>query len=165
MTEMQQLLEELNERTYELYARLETNSEFLSEKQYVFMANALHEQYKKSYEMLNLEHGIEYRTRMYQFKQIVNLQVPWQFLIFKNKMARVITAEIKEDFIAQFKVRYAQLESEKEKADRKQAAQDKKDVKTAQKQAKKEAKATRRRLKKDAKKRRNKPKKKDQQGK
>ena len=165
MTEMQQLLEKLNEQTYRLFASLESNSEFLSDKQYAFMANALHEQYKKSYDMLNLEHSIEYRTRMYQFKQIVNLQVPWQFLIFKNKMARVITAEIKEDFIAQFKVRYAQLVKEQEKAERKQAEQAKKDAQTAQKQAKKEAKATRRRLKKDAKKRRNKPKKKDKQGK
>lgn len=172
MTDVQQQLEELNEGTYGLFARLETNKEFLSEKQYAFMANALYEQYKKAYDLLNLEYSIPYRTNMYTFKQIVRLQVPRTFLGFKNKMAKVITEEIKEDFMAQYTVRYAQLACEQAKAERKQSAQEERQAKLEAKQAKKDAerarkemKATQRRLKKDAKKRKKKPRKKDKKSK
>lgn len=163
--EMQQVLEELNERTYELFARLESNKEFLSEKQYAFMANVLHEQYKKSYEKLNAENNIEYRTTMYEIKQIVKLYVPRSFLGFKNKMATVITAETKEEFIKQYSERYAQLDSEQIKAERKQLEQEKRLAMQEEKRIKQEEQATQRRLKNEAKKRKRKPRKKDKKGK
>ena len=162
---MQALLEELNERTYELFARLESNKEFLSEKQYAFMANVLYEQYKKSYEKLNAENNIEYRTTMFEMKQIVKLYVPRTFFGFKNKMAKVITAETKEDFFKQYSVRYGQLASEQEKAERKQQAQEKRLAMQEEKRIKQEEKATQRRLKNEAKKRKRKPRKKDKKGK
>lgn len=157
MADMQQLLEELNERTYELFARLESNSEFLSEKQYTYMANALYEQYKKSYEKLNAEDSIEYRTTMYHLKEVIKLYVPRTFLGFRNKMAKVITAEIKEEFIKEYSERYAQLDSEQAKAERKQQALEKRLAKQEEKRIKREQKAMQRRLKNQAKKRKRKP--------
>ena len=105
MTPEIQKLYDLNEDFYKAFARLKKNAEFLTDKQYAAMASALTSNYQKLLQLMSLEHDVAYKRNIFTLKRRIKREVPFSFLFFKNREARLLQKEIEEDynFITQMK--------------------------------------------------------------
>lgn len=97
MPEMQKLYD-LNEDFYKSFARLKKNAEFLTDKQYKAMADALTSNYQKELHLLSLERNVAYKRDIFKLKRRIQREVPFSFLFFKNREGKLILKEIEEDY-------------------------------------------------------------------
>lgn len=98
MTPEMQKLYDLNEDFYKSFARLKKNAEFLTDKQYKSMADALTVKYQKLLKLLNTEADVEIKRSTFKLKRRIKRVVPWSFLFFKNREAKLMMQEIDEDY-------------------------------------------------------------------
>ena len=98
MTPDIQKLYDLNEDFYKSFARLKKNAEFLTDKQYKSMAEALTVKYQKAVKLLNMESDVDFKRSMFKLKRRSKREVPSVFLFFKNREAALLSKEIDEDY-------------------------------------------------------------------
>lgn len=91
-------LYDLNEEFYKAYARLKKNTEFLTDKQYKTMADALTASYQKALYLMSLERDVEYKRNVFAIKRRIKRQVPKKFLFFKNREAKLMLKQIDDDY-------------------------------------------------------------------
>ena len=88
---------ELNERFYELYCRLDRYEPKMSKRQKDAISSRLLKQYETEYKKLELKKSIEDKKEFYRLKIGKGYFVPKiMFFFFRNKLAKLISKEIKE---------------------------------------------------------------------
>lgn len=96
-TENQKLLD-LNEDFYKAFARLKKNAEFLTDKQYKSMADALTAKYQKEVKLLTMESDLDYKRNMFILKRCIKRKAPWIWWFFGNREGKLILQEIDNDY-------------------------------------------------------------------
>ena len=86
----------LNERFYNLYGRLYENSEFLTKRQTDAISSRLLKQYEIEFKKLDYEKMIIDKKILFRIKTERGYFAPFKFLFFKNKLAKLISKEIKD---------------------------------------------------------------------
>lgn len=88
---------ELNEKFFELYARVNEYSPDMTKRQTDAMTSRLLKQYEVEFKKLELEKSIRDKSRFYRLKTEKGYFVPKiTFFFFRNKLAKLISKEIKE---------------------------------------------------------------------
>lgn len=94
-------LKNLNDKFYMLYGRLYENKKFLSKKQFNVMSDELAAQYKIEAKKILAPKVIEDKYHLFIIKRRAADRVPFKFLFFSNKIARLICKSIKNE-LAEF---------------------------------------------------------------
>lgn len=102
----------LNDRYIRLFSTLNQSRSVLPRKQYDQMADALMQAYKRELTLLVGRNSLDTSREMFELKQMLNTFVPWKFLFFKNKVAKVIIKACKEQFEVYLSTLYQDLEIE-----------------------------------------------------
>ena len=103
----------LNEEYYRAYARLKKNAEFLTDKQYKIMADSLSRNYQNALQLMTLESDVTYKRDVFKLKRRIKREVPWSFLFFKNREAKLMQQEIEEDYDLLTSLKESQFEKSK----------------------------------------------------
>ena len=103
----------LNEEYYKAYARLKKNAEFLTDKQYKIMADSLSRNYQNALQLMTLESDVTYKRDIFKLKRRIKREVPWSFLFFKNREAKLLQQEIEEDYDLLTSLKESQFEKSK----------------------------------------------------
>ena len=103
----------LNEEYYRAYARLKKNAEFLTDKQYKIMADSLSKNYQNALQLMTLESDVIYKRDIFKLKRRIKREVPWSFLFFKNREAKLLQQEIEEDYDLLTSLKESQFEKSK----------------------------------------------------
>lgn len=90
-------LKKINEDFFELYGRIYSNKQFLTIKQYKEMTNCLFGQYSVEFQKFYLEKKIEDKYKIFVLKRNGKYRIPFKFLLFKNKLAKLIVKNIKAE--------------------------------------------------------------------
>ena len=90
-------LKNLNDKFFMLYGRLYENKKFLSKKQFNVMSEELAAQYKIEAKKILAPKVIEDKYQLFIIKRRAVDRVPFKFLFFSNKIARLICKSIKKD--------------------------------------------------------------------
>ena len=98
MTSDIQKLYDLNEDFYKSFARLKKNAEFLTDKQYKSMADALTAKYQKEVKLLTMESDLDYKRNIFILKRLIKRKVPFAWLFFHNREGKLILEEIDKDY-------------------------------------------------------------------
>lgn len=77
------------------------------------MADKLFEQYKVSYTRFALNKAIKDGADLYSLKKEKSSLVPWKFLFFGNKVAKLTDKELKKKFKKMFAERKLNLKDKK----------------------------------------------------
>ena len=96
-------LKNLNETFFSLYGRLYENKKFLTKRQLNVMSNELFEQYKIEAKKTLLPKLIDDKFKLFDIKQRKQHRVPFKFLFFSNKLARLVCKSIKEELAEYYK--------------------------------------------------------------
>lgn len=88
----------LNEEFYKAYARLKKNAEFLTDRQYKIMADSLTRNYQNALHLMTLESDVEYKRKVFILKRCIKRKVPFAWLFFHNREAKLILEEIDNDY-------------------------------------------------------------------
>ncbi len=91
-------LKQLNESFFELYGRVYANKKFLTDKQYKYICSSLFSQYGVEYKKFVLKNKIDNKTSIFSLKRNAALRIPFRFLFFSNRIAKIILKDIKKDF-------------------------------------------------------------------
>lgn len=102
----------LNDKYILLFSTLQASKNVLPKKQYDQMADALMQAYKRELTLLVGRNSLDTSREMFELKQMLNTYVPWKFLFFKNKVAKVIIKACKEQFEVYLSTLYQDLEIE-----------------------------------------------------
>lgn len=102
----------LNDKYILLFSTLQASKNVLPKKQYDQMADALMQAYKRELTLLVGRNSLDTSREMFELKQMLNTFVPWKFLFFKNKVAKVIIKACKEQFEVYLSTLYQDLEIE-----------------------------------------------------
>ena len=96
-------LKNLNETFFSLYGRLYENKKFLTKRQLNVMSNELFEQYKIEAKKTLLPKLIDDKFKLFDIKQRKKHRVPFMFLFFSNKLARLVCKSIKAELAEYYK--------------------------------------------------------------
>lgn len=102
----------LNDKYILLFSTLQASKNVLPKKQYDQMADALMQAYKRELTLLVGRNSLDTSREMFELKQMLNTYVPWKFLFFKNKVAKVIIKACKEQFEVYLSTLYQDSEIE-----------------------------------------------------
>lgn len=107
-------LKELNEKFFQLYARLDRYIEKLSDEQVKNMQEKLLKQYEQEYELLSLTCDIETKREIERLKTLQELLIPakWKTRIFKRKRQNYAQTLIDEEVELQAQEFYEKCERE-----------------------------------------------------
>lgn len=107
-------IRELNEIFYDLYGRLYENTELLTKRQRDAVSTRLLKQYEVEYQKIASEKQIEDLTALYDLRLQKGFYVPFSFLFIKNKLAKLMALEVKNQAEEYFKKYSKKINEEKE---------------------------------------------------
>lgn len=96
-------LKNLNETFFSLYGRLYENKKFLTKRQLNAMSNELFDQYKIEAKKVLLPKLINDKFNLFVIKRRKADRVPFMFLFFSNKLARLVCKSIKKELAEYYK--------------------------------------------------------------
>ena len=107
-------IRELNEVFYDLYGRLYENTELLTKRQRDAVSTRLLKQYEVEYQKIASEKQIEDLTILFDLRLQKGFYTPFSFLFIKNKLAKLMALEVKNQAEEYFKKYFEKINAEKE---------------------------------------------------